>query len=103
MHAELKPLEGKYYGSLVEIFDDANDSIGVIVVWLNPQQDADYKPSERELEAWQDMLRRDCSSLQEYENLTDEEKEYEICDNHYESVVGLKVCNTLVVALNKKE
>lgn len=77
--AEIAPLSGKYYGSRINLIgpDDEKD---LIEVWLS----GDHKPSERELEAWDE----------------DEYGPYEICDSHYETQFGYEVCKLIVGAIN---
>lgn len=77
--AEIEPLSGKYYGSHIALKgpDGATD---LIEVWVM----GDYKPSERELEAWDE----------------DEYGPYEINDSHYETQFGYEVCKLIVGAIN---
>jgi hypothetical protein len=79
MKAKLKPLEGKYYGTIIEInFDDGNEG-EVIKLWNND----DRTPSEREL--------KKCGDDTDIDDIT--------CDNHYESELthqrALKIINAL--------
>lgn len=87
LHARLLPLEGKYYGSRIELTrsDGRDGDEAWIVCWINSV--SDYKPSERELEGW------------------DEEEfgPYEISDDHYESQTCLTICNKIVETLEGLE
>jgi hypothetical protein len=93
MDAKLRPLEGKYYGTEVEVFDDDGNSAGVIQVWLNPRQEQDFAPSNRELHAHVAMVARDLGGI---DNATPEDLEYEICDSHYETRLSHAISQLLV-------
>lgn len=83
IEAEIIPLGGKYYGTDIRLeTDDGREAY--ITVWVNKV--SDYKPSERELEGW------------------DEERDgpYEICDDHYETKTGFEISKCIVEAINKR-
>ena len=80
MKAELLPLKGKHYGSVIEVEHEGHST--TIEVWCN----ADFIPSDRELE--------DCHcSLEEWY------EEY-AADGHFESQWQLDLCRKIVKALN---
>jgi hypothetical protein len=85
MKAELKPLDGKYYGTEVSITSDDNKGFGegLIQIWVM----GNWEPSRRELEGYPD----------EYGD------EFEICDSHYETETGLKIAELLVEAINDND
>jgi hypothetical protein len=91
--AKLLDLEGKYYGTRVEVFDKTGDSAGWVVIWLNPTDESEYAPSRREIEQYMG---------DEWGHPTFEEAkaEYEICDSHYETQLAYDVATKLVEAIN---
>ena len=78
--AKLLPLEGKYYGTRVEITTDEGCTSWVMI-WHNDSSG----PSSRELEGW---------DVEEY-------GEYEICDSHYETATDLLIAETIVKVVNE--
>jgi hypothetical protein len=86
MKAELKPLDGKYYGTEVSITKDGDDpgdfGEGLIQIWVM----GNWEPSKRELEGYPDEYGDD----------------FEICDSHYETETGLEIAELLVEAVNTK-
>jgi len=77
MKAELAPLEGKYYCTVIAIYDKDDHFAGTVEVGLTPLLPADYEPSDRTgMDA------------------------QEICDNHYECALALEVANKIVEAIN---
>jgi len=83
MKAELKPLDGKYYGTEVAITRDGDDNRdfgeGLIQIWVV----GNYEPSRRELDDW---------DTDELELLS---------DSHYETETSLEIAELLVKAVNK--
>jgi hypothetical protein len=76
VYAQIIPLEGKYYGTGIEVFDNNNESVGFILIWLTPHSEEDYKPSARE-------------SIEE------------VSDNHYECALTYRIALTITQALNR--
>ena len=72
--AYILPLEGKYYGTEIDVGDT-----GLIEIW---GVDKTGEPSQRELDTWGD-------------------EEGDICDSHYEDAGDLKVASVIVKALNE--
>jgi hypothetical protein len=81
MKAWILPLEGKYYGTQIQL---ENESI--LEVWLMDG----WKPSKRQLEKW-DMT---------YEEAQEDDQ---MCDSHYETEFGFSVAEAIVDALQKVE
>ena len=84
MKATLLDLDGKYYGSEVEIFTDNGKSLGIVKIWLD-----DYEPSEREYVDEQDL-----------KELNEDGMFY---DSHHEDVSSYKVAKLLVEAVNNSK
>jgi hypothetical protein len=82
MKATLLDLDGKYYGSEVEIFTNEGKSLGIVKIWLD-----DFTPSEREYVDEQDLKEL-------YEDGM-------FSDSHHEDVSSYKVAQLLVEAINK--
>lgn len=77
MKAELQALEGKYYGTIISIYDKDDHFVGTVEVGLTPLLPADYEPSDRSGMDAQD-----------------------ITDWHYENALALEVANKIVEAIN---
>jgi hypothetical protein len=77
LEAKILPLDGKYYGTCVELTTDDGTSS-----WIQIWHTDSSKPSEREIADW--------------------EGEYEICDSHYESQTAYEVAQKIVEMLNRK-
>lgn len=90
MRAVLKPLEGKYYGTEVEIRGTHKDPVdfnnGFIQIWVM----GNYEPSERELEHWRNS---------EWGG----DEPYEISDSHYETETSYEIAKKLVEAVNGRQ
>lgn len=85
MKAELLPLKGKYYGTIVEITDEETGYQEEVRVWYM----GNYKPSHRELDDWaKSWSGRDGDP-------------WEACDSHFESEQGLEIAERLVKAINE--
>ena len=77
--AEIAPLDGKYYGTVVEIYPvDDFEQVGIIKIWFM----GDGKPSHRELASYPDP------------------SEWEGDSSHYESADGLDIAVKLMKAIN---
>jgi len=83
MRAKIRELEGKYYGTQVEIFDDMGTSAGFVVIWLNPTTQQGWLASEREI-----------ASLENGE-------EFEYCDIHYETSLSYEVARKIEEAFTR--
>lgn len=93
IHAELKPLSGKYYGSEIALTNE-NGGEALIQVWINGV--GDNIPSEREL--------GDHYHQNDQGQWIDEHGYgYEICNDHYESQIALQVSQAIVDAINSRE
>lgn len=79
--AELLPLKGKYYGSHIQLRDERGNDLDCIEIWAFG---GDYTPSEREIEGWDES----------------EYGPYEVCDSHFESAFGYRICQLIVKAIN---
>ena len=89
MKLELLPLNGKYYGTKIEVFDDDGKSVGYFEIWLSPNTEADWRCSERELVQARESM--------EMPTETDEEVEREwIGDSHYECALTYRVAKQIV-------
>jgi hypothetical protein len=84
MKATLLDLDGKYYGSEVEIFTNYGKSLGIVKIWLD-----DCEPSEREYIDEQDLI--------------DLQKDGMFSDSHHEDVSSYKVAQLLVEAINNSK
>lgn len=97
MKATIRPLEGKYYGTLIDIITDTGDDT-TIVVWI-PSGD----PSRREFESW-GYTEQDWKNNIEVDDgwggKVGIRSEY-LCDNHYESTQSLAIAEKIVEALTK--
>ena len=78
MKAKILPLEGKYYGTIVEITYKGYKY--QIELW----GDADFEPSERELAKWGGK------------------DDFEICDSHFESKITYELAKLLVNLINQQ-
>jgi len=78
--AHIQPLEGKYYGTIVELHDGAR-----IEIWI--MDGHGITPSKRQLEKWDMTL----------EEAKDDDM---MCDSHFESARGYGIAEILVDALN---
>ncbi len=77
MKAKLEPLKGKYYSTVIAIYDKNDHFVGTVEVGLTPFLPADYEPSDRSGMDAQD-----------------------ISDNHYECSMALEIANKIVAAIN---
>jgi hypothetical protein len=84
MKAKLLDLDGKYYGTEVEIFTNGDKSLGIVKIWLD-----DFVPSEREYVDEQDLKEL-------YEDGM-------FSDSHHEDVSSYKVACLLVDAINNSK
>lgn len=102
MHAELLPLEGKYYGTRICITDDAGLTYE-IKLW----NDGSHEPSDRQLagrctiEEWRRnaMIRGQASSRLHPEGVPAREL-VEVCDSHFESRETHAMALEIVVRMN---
>jgi hypothetical protein len=78
MKATILPLDGKYYGTKVQI-DFGNEDKTWVEVWYM----GDYKPSARELA------------------LLHPGEEFEGCDTHYETADGYRIAKIICDAINQ--
>jgi len=81
LKAKLLPLEGKYYGSIIEV--DTPTGKTEIKVWHS----ADFIPSQRELD-------KQKMAIEEYRENS------ELSDSHFESHFTHKLCEYLVICIN---
>lgn len=81
MSAAIAPLEGKYYGTRIEIKHPRGET--EIVVWFM----GDYQPSERELRG---------------QTVPEWHEEGGASDSHYETKDGYEIALAIVRALNPK-
>lgn len=108
MEAEIDPLDGKYYGTKVNITTETKGEAGFLKLWRTIPG---YTPSDRELE-------RRGVTREEYNNnevvgeypagVISEEAEPMrareiICDDHFESQPDYKLAKYLVSAINNAE
>ena len=97
MKAWIKPLDGKYYGTIIVIQDGQHRTS--IEIWCN----ADFEPSDRELDLWR------CTRQEWDENILIDNgwggkspiKEFAICDSHFESDWTYKLAQKIVKFLNE--
>lgn len=98
MKAELMPLEGKYYGTIVKVTLDDGETTE-IKIWHS----GDYTPSERECqcagisrEQWlkNEMIDEGSDGLVEAREIL------EICDSHFESQVSYWLAERIVKGIN---
>jgi len=83
MEAEILPLDGKYYGTVIKYKNTFGEE-RTIKVWNM----GDYTPSQRQLEKWGYTL--------------DEAKEDGMmCDDHFESAECHKIASVICRALNE--
>lgn len=108
MKAKLLPLEGKYYGSTIEIDMERNypDNILHIEVWYN----GNYEPSERELakydvsqEEWDLDKLREPRDYGLYGIIKSAKELLDICDSHFESKETYELCNKIIHFLNTND
>ena len=101
MKAELMPLEGKYYGTLIKVTDGKEE------ISFKLWNSADFKPSDRELESCgvtreqyenNEIVGREKLGNEEWEVTAREQ--CEICDSHFESEWTYKLALKLVDAIN---
>lgn len=85
--AEIRPLEGKYYGTIIDIFYDGNTASS-ISVWTG----MDSEPSTRELAAC-----KNCNSDYRVEGDC-----RECFDNHFETENDYNLSKIICSALNKE-
>lgn len=79
--AKLLKLEGKYYGSVIELLDESK-----IIVWVNDNNWS--TPSPRQIEMWGMTL--------------EEAKENDMmCDSHFESARGYKITSAIADMLTE--
>lgn len=94
MKAELMPLEGKHYGSIIKITDGKFRT--EIKVWHN----ADYTPSDRELADYG-------ATREDWDNNRKVDGCVPICDDliadcHFESQWQYELCLLIVDAINSR-
>ena len=96
MNAIIKPLDGKHYGTIVEV-----EGKWEINVWI-----AKGKPSKRQLEEWgiseqewDTNVWNEGKKPEENEYFTLETPQQMICDSHWESEVSYKTASAIVEAL----
>lgn len=100
LKAELMPIDGKYYGSVINLAVEGDElrRTASIEVWVNGV--SNYTPSEREY----DVKGEDGKFYVRSEYDDDPEfYEYEISDDHFESQTALDICNAIVKALDGLE
>ncbi len=96
MKAELKPLDSKYYGTVIEIIDGRLERRS-IKVWLRSENwdDGSMDPSRRELEAAN-------LTIEEYRRLYAESYDdipIDLSGGHYETADSLLVAEAIIRAL----
>jgi hypothetical protein len=84
MKAELKPLQGKYYGSQITIIQE-DGSKNEINVWIHDKR---LIPSQRELERGG------------YKNNKEACEDDHLIDTHFESDIGHKIYLKIIDTLN---
>lgn len=84
MKSQLKPLSGKYYGTIIEILEP--DAGNEIKVWFHSDDESDQAPSERELEA-----------------RTANDDEPDTGGGHYENRLSCRVALAIMAALGDEE
>lgn len=84
MKAKLLDLDGKYYGTEVEISDNNDKSLGVIKIWIH-----NGKASTREYDTEEELNEMYNDGL--------------FCDEHYETETDLKIADILVNAINNSK
>jgi len=83
MKAKLEALNGKYYGTIINI--ETDNGATKINIWFM----GDYEPSDRQLKEWQFTRKQ-----------WDNNKEMG-CDSHYESKDGYILAEIICNAINK--
>lgn len=100
MKAKLKELEGKYYGTVVEIeYNDGKNVLkGEVEIWL-----AYGAPSIREIKAaGVTKAQWDSNAIIEGTGGETAQSVLDICDSHYETENSLTAAEALVNAINSK-
>lgn len=101
MKAELLPLNGKYYGTEIQVTDGDKDT--VFKIWCN----ADYKPSDRELAACgvtrkqydnNELVGTETWGESTYEVMAKDQ--CEVCDSHFESDWTYNLAQKIIEAIN---
>jgi len=99
MKAILKPLDGKYYGTKIEIhFDDGGDK-SIIELW----DSGDFEPSIRELELYgytQEQWGKNELVENGYGGKTPIREMDLVCDSHFESKRTYERASKLVSLIN---
>lgn len=101
MKAKLKPLNGKYYGTEIEIdFEDGSDK-EVIKFWNTDG----FEPSKRQLERFgytQEQWDKNELVDDGYYEMTPIREMDLICDSHFESKLTYEHALKVVAALNER-
>lgn len=82
MNASIRPLNGKYYGTLIDI-DDGTWGGSTLEVWIM----GNYRPSKRQLEHWE---------VESYEGAKEDGF---LSDDHFESELGYIIAEAIVKTL----
>ena len=95
MNARLRPLEGKYYGTIVEVELPYGEWIDLATIWVRPT----FKPSDRQLE-------NDGVTREQYDAAqSDKDKRMDLWerlgygDGHYEAEGDYLIAQAIVAAL----
>ena len=97
MKATIQPLKGKHYGTDIEVVD--GDISTIISVWCN----ADYVPSDRELEErgyTREQWDKNDIVADGWGGEIEIQSSGIICDGHFESQWQYALCQKIVKALN---
>lgn len=99
MKAELQPLDGKYYGTIISITEGPLED-NEIKIWMRSDDwsrpNGGAQPSDREL-AYQQITRDEHERL--YHSDPDSTPA-DISGGHYESIATLRIATAIVRALN---
>jgi len=95
--AKLLPLEGKYYGTEIEI-EFSNSQKEIITIWLRKGEPSERALAEFDLttKEWMDNKNFDPSL-----GIKDDFRDY-FCDDHHETEIDLIVANKIIETLNPK-
>lgn len=91
LHAQIKPLKGKYYGAKISL-EVGEREVGQITVWLAVPSGSDLSaPSQAQLEAYG------------YSSAQEALEDCFPCDSHYQSKLDQHVAEAILRALNGLE